>query len=167
MKRYIRSEKQNIVELDVTINFGYQTENVAATEYVNHPRSVKKASRLDAKKLVILNDIIETLLSIMASYGFRFIKQYQSKKSYSYYIWCNIDPEGKYNLPIVKINFRIADHLNEGLDKNTVEATRAYIKSIIVGDEEYTSPVEMITEFDNMCKELSQGNLNALYDHFN
>lgn len=164
MKRYIRTEKQNIVELNVTIDIGYHTDSVAASDYIEHPKNIRKTQRIDNIKLVILNDIVWSLMSVMNSHGFKIIKRYQSKKSYAYYIWCDIDPEKKFGLPIFKINFRIADHLNKGLDDDIVEASNVYIKSIYIGENEYKDPMKMMRDFDAMCDKLQQGDLSGLFD---
>lgn len=167
MKRHIKSTTE-LIELNVIINVGHQFSDVAASDvldYVNHPRNIKKAERLDQTKLVVLNDIVSSILSVITSHQFKILKRYQSKKSYAYYVWCDIDPDRKYNLPVFKINFRIADHLNDGLTDTTVETSKLFVKSIMIGDTEYEDPMVMMTEFDKMCDELSNGNIRALYTY--
>jgi len=165
MKRYIKEMDRPVVTLDVIINVDYDFEDIAASKelYVNHPYSIKKSKALDEDKLLILNDIVVSILSVFTSHGFEILKRYQSKKSYSYYVLCDIDPQKKYNLPIVKIQFRISDHNDAGIDEDVVETSSVYIKSIKIGDEQYERPMKMMAAIIDMCDRLAEGDDSALY----
>lgn len=165
MKRYVRSQDNRPqVDLEVIINLEYEFENIAAASYINHPVSMRKKDRLDTERLFILNDIVESMLSVFTSHRFEVLSTRQSKKSYAYYILIDIDPERKYDFPLVKVKFRLADHDNQGIDKDaTKQASAVYIKSIFVGEEEYASPMKMMGNLIKMCDELAAGNIDALY----
>lgn len=169
MKRYIRASKQPIINLEIVINVEQHPSRVAASgglNYVNHPLSIKKSKRLSEAKLTILDDITGSMLSALRGAGFIILSTKQSKKSYSYYILCDIDPEGKFDYPLLQVKFRVADHRAAGLADDLTDTGYLFIKNIYIGPEEYSDPMKAILEFNKMCEDLSNGDISALTKYF-
>lgn len=158
MKRY----KHDVIKFTVLINLDYVLETIAANE-VNHPLNVRKKNKLNETKLAILNDIVDTALSAIRSAGFEITKKYQSKKSYTYYIW--FQPISQYGekLTPVEVEFRISgDHNSKTLEDNETYS-KVIVKSIIIGPEEYDNPAQVLQAFDDMCEGLKHGDSSILY----
>ena len=90
----------------------------------------------------------------------------QSKKSYSYYILCDIDPEGRFDYPLLQVKFRIADHQASGLTDDLTDTGYLFIKNIYIGPEEYKDPMKAVLEFNKMCGDLAEGDISALTRYF-
>ena len=158
MKRMIK----DCIELVVTINI--ETRTHVAASAVNHPKSIKQAKKLSDSKLLILNDIVSSVLSVIQSYNFAIIKKYQSNKSYTYYIWFQPQAEDGQKLTPVKIVFRISgDHDSKSIDDNIAEGTQVVVRSFLTGDEEYKDIFVLMSKIDKICKGLSEGDVSELF----
>lgn len=154
MKRY------NIPTLEILLTIG-QLDQIAAASKIKHPASISKEYLLTDEQLQILNDIVDTTITNILYYNFKIVSEYQSKKSYSYYI--RFKPVDKNNepLPDFKIVFKLANHPIKG--RNTKQPERStFIKSFIVNDEVYTNPIEFISKIQKVCESISEGDYSVL-----
>lgn len=160
MKRY----KYDVIKLSVLINLEYTPQHVAASE-VSHPSNIRKKNRLDEIKLTILNDIVDTALSAIRSAGFEITKKYQSKRSYTYYIWFQPISDSGEKLTPVEVEFRISgDHKSRTMQDNETYS-KVIVKSIVIGPEEYDNPAYVLQAFDEICVGLKQGDMAVLYKY--
>lgn len=160
MKRMIK----DYIQLNVIINLDYIYTDIAASE-VNHPKNIRKSNRLDEAKLTILNDIVDSVVSVIRSYHFDIIKKYQSSKSYTYYIWFEPKTSDGRKLIPVKIVFRISgDHRSKSMEGAISEGVQVIVRSINIGEDEYKDVLGVMNKVDKICKELSVGNLSELYN---
>ena len=130
---------------------------------VNHPSNIKRRERLDEIKLTILNDVVDSCISCINSAGFPISKQYQSSKSYTYYIQFQPITESGEKLIPVELMFRISgDHKSQSIAEDVASTSTVIIKSITLGQKEYESYPQVILALQDICNELKQGNINVL-----
>lgn len=86
MKRYV-TKANNLTHylLRVIIEVGYLND-VAASEYVNHPKTVSKKDKLSDEELAALDGLVAQILKMLNKFNFTISKKTQSPKSYTYYI---------------------------------------------------------------------------------
>ena len=157
MKRYVRE----LPVIEILINLEYTLDTVAAAE-MNHPTSISKKKKLADYKLVILNDIVESVLSTIRGFGFDITRKHQSKKSYTYYVWFQPISETGEKLVPVQIQFRISgDHVSRTEEDNSQYGS-VVVKSIFIGPNEYDNPVSVILAIEEMCKGLQKGDITVL-----
>ena len=157
MKRLMKSIKPTYV-LDIEVEFNDCWNNVAAS-IVNHPKNVKKKYLWSDDELTAYNDLIETVLGLIKSHKFEILRNYQSKKSYSYYI----DFLPTRGNEVIEIRFRITDHSKRSLnDQTTFSDSAPIIKSFVMGSKRYSNLVDIYKAVKNICDDLLKGDYSAL-----
>ena len=89
MNRMIRNSTENRRSVIITMWMDEydQPDNLAATtQYIEHPKNIKKKRRISDKHLEYLNDIIATFEANIQVVGFPIIDKHPGGDSYSYYI---------------------------------------------------------------------------------
>ena len=155
MKRYINNKKRWI-EIVVYIDPSLPQE-IAAVE-LHHPSSKFK---LTDEELQIYEDFVESMISPMQARGFKIIKEYQSNKSYAYYIdFYPVDKQGNL-LDEIHVVFRIADHdLSHG--RQGAVSSERFIKSFTINNLSYDKMLPFIKRIGIICDHLQEGDYDEL-----
>lgn len=164
MKKYKHATYKPVRTINITIEFEYNHSNgLAASTYAVHPSNMKKKYKLNDMQLVRYNDIIANICIIIESHHFRIIDEYQSKKSYAYYVaFVPISSEGVELSPI-EVVFRIAEHSNPSAEEiNPSPSSITRIKSLIVDTKKFANTQGLYNEANYICDQLAQGNIEAL-----
>lgn len=159
MKRLLRC---NVPTITIDIVVSEELSSVAAGRLIEHPKSIARRKRLSEIKLTILNDVAASARSVVVSRGFTITKEYQSKKSYTYYFQFDVDAEGR-TVP-VGVKFRISTTSMHG-DPNTTENTKVVIRSFRVRDFTIKERIALLDQFERISDELKQGNLSILDEY--
>ena len=160
MKRYIKTHsyaKEPKYIIEIIINTEVSESEVAASEKIKHPLSVKKKNRLSDDELRLYNDFIDSMRTPIISRNFIIIREYQSKKSYAYYI--DFDPVDKQGQPFngpVRIQFRFAEH-NQKHGKAENTSSDLIIKSFTFNDITYDSYYPIFKKVIDICNHLQEG----------
>lgn len=154
MKRYI-NDKKRWIEITLYVNPSLPQE-IAAVK-LRHPSSKLK---LTDEELQIYEDFVETILSVINGHDFRIIKDYQSKRSYAYYVdFYPVSKTGEI-LDLVHVIFRVAEHTmkhgEDGLNKNV------YVKSFVINDIEYDKIMPFRNRVSYLCDRLQEGDYDEL-----
>lgn len=153
----IKSIKPTYV-LDIEVEFNDCWDNIADS-IVNHPKNVKKKYLWSDDELTAYNDLIETVLGLIKSHKFEILRNYQSKKSYSYYI----DFLPNRGSEVIEIRFRITDHSKRSLnDETAFSGSAPIIKSFVMGSKRYSNLVDIYKAVKNICDDLLKGDYSAL-----
>ena len=159
MKRYIRKSNPVYIIL-IDINTEVVQSNVAAANYVNHPKSVKRSIRMSDQELKFYNDFIDEMRTPILSRNFIILKEYQSKKSYAYYIdFFPIDHQGNRFQEAVRILFRVADHDTAYREDDRV-SEELIIKSFTLNGVTYASPYQLRKKISDICDHLQDGDFD-------
>lgn len=157
MKRYIDTKKRWI-EIIVYVDPAY-IEHVAAGVQLHHPSSKFKFTD---KELENYTCFVDSMISPIESHKFYIVKEYQSSKSYAYYVdFFPVDKEGNL-LDKVHVIFRIAEH---PLKRNSGKSSSTrFIKSFTINDVNYTDLLPFIERVDYICDRLQEGDYNELLE---
>lgn len=154
----MRKSIKPIYVLDIEVECNDCWNNVAAS-IVNHLKNVKKKYLWSDDELTAYNDLIETILGLIKSHKFEILRNYQSRKSYAYYI--DFLPNGSSE--VIEIRFRITDHSKRSLNDETAFSDSApIIKSFVMGSKRYSNLVDIYKAVKNICDDLSKGDYSAL-----
>ena len=155
MKRYVHPIK-NWIEITLHVIPENKIQDIAAVT-LKHPNSKFK---LTDEELQIYEDFVESTLSILYGHDFKIIKDYQSRRSYAYYI--NFYPVSKDGeiLDLVKVIFRIAEHEmkhgEEGIQKDV------FIKSFTINNITYDKIMPFRERVSYLCDRLQEGDYDQL-----
>ena len=143
--------------LDINIFLQIETSEIAA-DRIHHP-SIRRQFKMTDSQLNAYEDFIDTVVSILESSGFTILDEYQSKKSYAYYITFEV-PE---LLESWTIRFRIANH-----NQRTTETARGnnrptiFRKITIGAGKEFASYMEAIRGIQYICNGLKTHDFDVL-----
>ncbi len=152
MKRRIKPKRW--IEIVLYINPSLP-QDMAAVE-LHHPSSRFK---LTDEELLIYSDFVESMISPIYAHGFKIVKDYQSNKSYSYYIdFYPVDKKGNL-LDKVHIIFRLSEHV----DKSKFHSSsRIFIKSFVINDISYDKMLPFQDRINYICDRLAEGDYDEL-----
>ena len=166
MKKLIRSDSSSNGsnrQIIVTVNaeVADATNSIAASEYLSHPKSVKKKYRISDKHLQYLNDIISTFDYNLQAAGFDIINRHPVSNSYSYYItFIPITEDGVKLIPIDLV-FKVSTHYSKSAE-GSVGSEFARIVSFTLEHEDFDKASELIYEGIRIIRELKRGNADIL-----
>ena len=160
MKRYIKNiEPKYIIEVIINTDTVH-SDVAAATSYVKHPVSIKKSARMSNQELQFYNDFIDEMHTPILSRNFIIINEYQSKKSYAYYIdFYPVDRDGKKFDEAVRILFRVAEH-NQVHGTPDRVSEELIIKSFTLDGVTYPSPYRLRLKISDICEHLQDGDFD-------
>lgn len=161
MKRYVKSTEELLATITITMDIHTKLDKVAATDYIQHPKSISKKRRIPDSHLAMLNDIVASFDSNIRAVGFPIIDEHWPKKSYSYYIkFIPITESGEELLP-VKLVFRVANHSNIPAEDSS-DSDIVQIVSFTLEHEDKLRSWELIHRGAYILQELRKGNVNVL-----
>ncbi len=163
MKRYVNSNQvHNTRYLLKIIVDVYSDENVAAATYIKDP-SMKRSKKMSEDQVEELDDIIDSLISIINRYKFSLISCKQSPFSYTYYIvFTPTDDNGDEWEYSAVIQLEIRDHSRNANTEGGWVSNDRYVKLFHVGDKTCFDTSGIISEFKKICSELKKGDYSSL-----
>lgn len=161
MKRWIHASSYHNKKIVITINIEEAEGSIAASEYLSHPKNIKKRNRISDQHLEYINDIIATFDHNIQAAGFPITSRRPAKNSYSYYLtFVPVSEEGEELLPVDLI-FRVSSHTSKTAEDST-RSSFARIISFTLGHEDYNKASDLIYKGIYILKELKKGNIDVL-----
>lgn len=151
-------------QIEIVIEFNNQLQDIASSKVTPRP-NLKEDQQYTDEQLQWYNDLIDTICNIIENYsGFTILNEYQSSKSYSYYIEFEAFTQSGESLGEFTIKFRISDHYSKGRHRyKSVATSKATIfRSIVVNNISQDSSIETATFIQHICDELLLGNVAVL-----
>lgn len=155
--RYDQTNHKNKV-IDVTLYLREHPSEVAASRI--HQPSIRKELQMTNTQISAYEDFLDTIASIITSHGFTITNEYQSKRSYAYYM--------TFEVPDIQetwtIRFRIADHDPSGTFSYPRNFNRPTIfRKITIGNgQEFTSYFQAIKAIGYICDGLVDKDFDVL-----
>lgn len=162
MKKWIYADSTSNRQLTITMYIRDANElQLAASDYLDHLKSIKKKYRISDEHLKMLNDIIASFDHNIQVAGFKITNRRKASNSYSYYItFIPITDEGEKLLPIDLI-FRVSSHNSESAEASA-DSSFARIVTFALEHEDFNKASELIYEGVQILKELKKGNVDIL-----
>lgn len=188
MKRYIRAKRSQHIELELiavladTFDYPVTTsQHDIELEY----RELPKEYELSQEQLSKYKNFVRTMASIIVNSGFEITEEYQSPKSYSYYLKFTPEPyEGilendvDRSIPrktgtdfILDVKIRLSDHYVHPEDETAISDSIGRSKtSGTVFDEFVVAGVATdsintaIKELHDICQDLKVGDYTKLFE---
>lgn len=161
MKKLIYNEDSKMRDakylIEIVFNYDYKFDDIAASERVKHPTSVKKKFRMSDSQLQTYNDLVDSMIAPLIKRNFIINKEYQSKRSYAYYIdFYPVDREGNRHDESVRLLFRAAEHQMKHGEEGPVSED-LILKSFMLLGEEYKDPFALQRKVIDICEHLMDG----------
>lgn len=162
MKRRIHAAEQLHRQIVITVNVEEVNQDIAASsEYLSHPKNIKKKFRISDKHLEYLNDIIASFDHNLQVAKFDIIDRRSASNSYSYYItFIPITESGEKLLPIDLV-FRVSNHSSKSASESG-SSSFARIVSFTLQHEDFDKASDLIYEGIRIIRELKKGNVSIL-----
>jgi len=169
MKRYIKGSI-NRIEIEIVMVMEYSDSIAAANRPVIEYRDLSFDHQLTSAQLEDYRNFIRSAVSIIYNFGFDVVDEYQSNKSYSYYIQFTPQPYKGFEDELLELDvkFRLSDHYQESnntTDQSTntlSNASGTIFKSFVVEGVRHTDIAETLLHIKNICKDLKVGDYSKL-----
>lgn len=120
----------------------------------------------DAQKEAYEN-FVRSVVSIIYNFGFDVVDEYQSSRSYSYYIQFTPSPYKGFEDEWLELDvkFRLSEHysINKSVIEQTTPKTEGVLfKSFVVEGVEYDNIAATLLAVKNICKDLKIGDYSKL-----
>lgn len=146
-------------------------------------RDLLKAEwQLTAAELSTYRSFLISMVSIIESYGFEIVDEYQSDESYSYYVqftptlYPGVLDNPEIRIPkkqnsdmLLDVKFRLSNHYEDGEGPLSVDSlgrssSKGYMfKEFVVEGVKHESINSAIVDLQDICQELQLGNYARLY----
>lgn len=163
MKRYIRPIDDEATMyaakyiIEVVFNYGANSSEVAASNRVKQPNHIKRQYRLSDSQLQTYNDLVDSMIGPLLKRKFIINGEWQSKKSYAYYIdFYPVDRDGNKFPDHVRMIFRASDHDIVHGEEGLV-AEDLVLKSFTLMGETYKDPFSLQRKIIDICEHLMDG----------
>lgn len=172
MKKLLRRTQVVIKYVDIVINMDDYIDDspIAAGQCMKAKTfqpSIRKMDKISDEALSMYTDFLNCVLQVIVRSGLKISKQYQSKKSYTYYI--QVDHIGVVNNTKIKyeIIFRINNHVNSTLNRGpryigSREMMMPVVKNIKLGGFEPAIYSEAMLYLNQVCKGIREDNKEIL-----
>ena len=153
-------ETSRFIDIIIIFDAADEATNLVAAR-VSHPDHMKLGDRWTDAQLGFYNDFLDSVAGVVYNY-FQDVKEYQSSKSYSYYI------EFKAASSSWTIRLRISDHyLKRSRMSNKNTSYRTLFRQIIIGSTaEFTSYPAAIQALDEICFGIKNGDIDVISKDF-
>lgn len=154
MKKYIKASTEYVIS--VSICYGGSLP-VAASEYLKKLDTIPQAHQIPDELISELNDLIDSVVTVLNKHKFDVKQGHQSKDGYTYYIpFYPIMSTGEH-LDEFLIVFRISDHFNKGLSES--EVVKDYedltiFRTFTLGSDKYPTSVSILKAVNETCAAL-------------
>lgn len=186
MKRFIRSQH---IELEIiAVLADMHNAEITATQHdVNlEYRDLPKQYRLSPEQLSKYKNFVKTMASIIVNSGFEIVEEYQSNKSYSYYIKFVpelyegiLDADEEHSIPrksnsefVLDVKIRLSDHYVHPEDEEAISdslgrsrASGTVFSEFVVADVSTTSINVAIQQLHDICIDLKSGDYSKLFEN--
>ncbi len=142
-----------------------EDEMPVAAEMNIEGRDLDYKYQLSPQQRTTYNDFINTICSILIHHGFKIVDQYQSNRSYSYYIQFVLKPYEGFEDMMLKLDvkFRLSDHQPNGIKvSNESESKSVIFKSFVVEGVEHKDIKQVILDIQQICNDLKVGDYSRL-----
>lgn len=177
-------ELEIIIVVDISVSDSSSLPVVAAKHNVElEYRDLLKAEwQLTPAELATYRSFLISMTSIIESYGFEIVDEYQSNESYSYYIqftpalYPGVLDNPEIKIPkkqnsdvLLDVKFRLSNHYEDGEAPLTVDSlarssSKGYMfKEFVVQGVKHDSINSAIVDLQEICQELCLGNYSRLY----
>ena len=147
--------------IDVVIVFDvYSMDEDIAAARAQHPENLPEEKRWTDTQLAFYNDFLDSAADAIEEY-FVISSEGQSDDSYSYYM------DFHANIDDWTVRYRISDHFRRRAKNKTVSSKNDRVhrlfRQIIIGpDKEFTSYPNAVKAIGEICKGISEGNLDVI-----
>ena len=167
MKRIVSPKViEKTIDILVTIDDFKQFEDLAAAKPVElrHP-SIKKSHKLSDDALSLYTGFIKCIIEVIENHDIAVIDNYQSGKSYAYYI--DTETIGYVDGERTKfiVHFRIGDHPNYSIDRKSStskEGAVIAVKNVQIGSYVAENYARAMLYFNKICKGIRELDLNIM-----
>lgn len=165
MKRVL---KLNKIEVEIIAVLNIQSDIAADVELEYREMDFKY--QLTNAQLMTYQDFVRTVVAAIDKRGFEIIEQYQSSKSYSYYIQFTPEPYKGFEDQMLELDvkFRLSDHYPEHggdslLSDDPTNRTRDVIfKGFVVEGVTHDNVASVILDINEICNDLKRGDYSRL-----
>jgi len=154
---------KHVINISVDVGHG---EYISSTTKIHDRTNIKKKFRYTDSELDAYDDFIVNMLNVLETYKFDIIREYQSKKSYTYYV--EFYPTDHFNNRLDKflLVIRIGDHkMKSSRGSETIKSNNKVIKSFWIGSTQYPSTYKIRESLIKICEELQDENYDILDEY--
>ena len=167
MKRVVRPKViEKTIDILVTIDDFKQFEDIAAAKPVEirHP-SIKKSHKLSDDALSLYTGFIKCIVEVIENHDILITDNYQSGKSYAYYI--DTETTGYVDGERVKfiVHFRIGDHPNYSIDQRSSSSEGGAViavKKVQIGSYVSENYARAMLYFNKVCEGIRESDLDVM-----
>lgn len=154
------SHIKNKIYVDMMITDSW--DQIVSDIEIRDPISMSKKYRLSEDAKSDWSDFLTSVISVIRGRHFDIIRQYQSSKSYSYYVdFYPVTLDGQ-KLDEVELIFRFSDHRH----KNAVgefQTEDFMFRSFEVNGQRYKSTYDVMMAVRHICEDLQKGDYSTVY----
>lgn len=161
MLKLLKSDIRNHRYIDIIIIFDapYSDTDIAANR-AKHPSNISEDKQWTDTQLAFYNSFLDSAADTIEKY-FEISKEGQSDDSYSYYM------DFSANIDDWTVRYRISDHFRPRVKNKTLsnknDRTHKLFRQIVIGpNKEFTSYPSAIKAIDEICKGISEGDLEII-----
>lgn len=161
MYKFVKPNSRRHRYIDIVIIFDtpYSNVNVAAAR-AKHPDKLTAEKRWADSQLAFYNSFLDSAADAIQKY-FSISDEGQSGDSYSYYM------DFSTNIEDWTVRYRISDHFRPRARNKTTSSkndkSHKLFRQIVIGpDKEFTSYPQAIKAIDEICKGISEGDLEII-----
>lgn len=164
MKRYIRNSADDIkFRFDIIIILNSQYADIATADSILKYRNIPREYKLSGKEFDAYAGFIKSALSVINKHGFTVIEEYQSNKSYSYYIQFSQERFVGIEDPLeFDVKFSLSDYYiersNVRIDDEKDSIVRPHIFHLIVVENIcHDNIISALDHISKICTDLRKG----------
>lgn len=164
MKRYIRQVTRIELDIIAVLNIAETVESSKNVEWRELPASYQ----LSNAQFEAYQNFIRSAVSIIRKFGFEVVDEYQSNKSYSYYIQFTPEPYAGFEDKMLQLDvkFRLSDHakISQAVTSEpiTTKSSGVIFKSFVVEGVEHSNIAATLLDIKEICLDLKQGDYDRL-----
>lgn len=154
--------KEYVLRVVVDVVPQYEYSVAASTAYIQD-RSIKRKLKLTKQQIEELNELVDKTLMLISSFDFKLIANYQSKRSFSYYIkFVPTDRNGdEWEYPS-RIQFEIRDHISNSHMENGDASIGVKTFVFHVGGRTSFNTRGVLDSIKDTCYRLQNGDYSSL-----
>ena len=169
MKRCIKNQNTKIeLEIVAVLNINTDYSVAASKKPTVEYRELADSLQLLKKQLEEYRNFVRSIVSIIKNFGFDVVDEYQSSKSYSYYVQFTPEPYKGFEDEMLELDvkFRISDHYQESssvTEGNPSSKNAGVIfKSFVVEGVNHSDIASAMLDVKHICQDLKIGNYSKL-----
>lgn len=173
-----RIQRTKVIELEIEAVFNTaMKQEVAANARIElEDRDMPEEYQLSYNQYVAYKNFVNSVVSVIRNFGYEMLEQYQSSKSYSYYI--TFKPDRYYGFEDdIQLNviFRLSDHGqqispklveeadNDSNPKKELKTEGRVFKEFVVEGVRCENIADALVQVKSICKDLKVGDYSKFY----